>query len=384
MDGKSPGKLRASSELDGIVEAVLAGSSKDIDHAEGLPPAAYTSEEFFDLEIKTIFKKDWLLIGHVSQVENVGDYFTIDVVGESLVVVRAQDRIRVLSRNCLHRWASVVSGFGNTRSFNCPFHNWSYGLDGQLTAAPFMDRAADFDTKNCRLPEVKSEIIEDLGLIFITFAEEIDSISERLADLSERLANYHMKDLACVRMPDVDSPFNWKFQIETGIEAYHHFGTHRNSLQPLYPTALSWCEETRKGWTICHSPKHPEAQIAPLPVFPDLREEEVPGNDLYLIYPSGRLGIYPDRIRLRVIFPVAPDRSVSHAVFLLRPEVAAQNKRVEEAFALAPATVGKEDTEIDVMQQRAAASTLLRGGRLSHLEATVWHFAEYVRARIRD
>jgi len=383
-DGRATTFRTASSQdLDSIVQAVLAGSSEDVEHAEGLPPAAYTSQAFYDLEMEKIFKPEWHCVGHVSEVANVGDYFTLDMLGEALVVVRGPDRIRVLSRNCLHRWASVVSGAGNARSFNCPFHNWNYALDGQLIAAPFMDRAAKFEIGNCRLPEIKSEIIEDLGLIFITFANQIDSISERLADLSQRLANYHMKDLVSVPSPGTDYRFNWKFQIETGIEAYHHFGTHRDSLQPLYPTRLSWCEESKKGWTICHSPAHPDVSIATLPVFPDLREDEIPGNDLYLIYPAMRLGIYPDRIRLRLIIPVAPDRTLSRALFLLRPEVAAQTERVKQDFVSGPATVGQEDSWIDEMQQRAAASSLVRGGRLSHLEATVWHLAEYIRGRLR-
>jgi phenylpropionate dioxygenase-like ring-hydroxylating dioxygenase large terminal subunit len=369
-------------DLDSIVAAVIAGSSDRIEDAVGLPPAAYVSQAFFDLEIKKIFKREWICVGHVSQVANVGDYFTFDMFGESLVVVRGPDRIRVMSRICLHRWADVVEGSGNTKGFTCPFHNWAYALDGRLLSTPFMEKAANFDIKTCRLPEIKSEIVEDLGLIFVTFADEIDSISERLESLSQRLSNYRMKELVCVIPSSTDYPFNWKFQIETGIEAYHHFGTHRNSLQPIYPTRMSWCEEDKKSWTICHSPTHPDANIIELPVFPGLREDEFPGNDLYLIYPATRFGIYPDRIRLRLITPVSPNRTVSRAVFLVRPEVAAQ-MMAEKKKLNSDSAVGREDSAIDVMQQKNAASAYLSGGRLSPLEATVWHFAEYIRAQLR-
>jgi nitrite reductase/ring-hydroxylating ferredoxin subunit len=373
-----------SSELDSVIQAVLAGSGRTIETAVGLPRAVYTSQAFYDFEVEHIFRKEWLCIGHVSQLAKIGDYFTFDMFGEMLMAVRAQDRIRVMSRACLHRWASVVTGAGNARGFTCPFHNWSYGLDGQLIAGTHMEGAAGFDPKSCRLPEVRTEIVDDLGLIFITFSDAAGSISERLKDLSERLAPYKLKDLVPVHYTEADEPYNWKLKIETGMEAYHHFGTHRNSLGPIYPTNLSWCEDSKQGWTICHSPVRAEKPFITLPVIPDMAKEELPGLDLYHIYPLLRMGVYPDRIRIQPIIPVGPTRTRSIRFYLLKPEVAGDIDRVNKDFtAFFDPAVGKEDAAILDMQQRAAASTMVTGGRLSPLEATVWHLGEYLRAQIR-
>ena len=90
----SPAKL----ELDTIIGQVLAGGGRTLEQAETLPPAAYVSEAFYRLEVEKVFKKDWIGVGHVSQVPNVGDYFTLELFGEPIVVVRGPDRIRVLSR----------------------------------------------------------------------------------------------------------------------------------------------------------------------------------------------------------------------------------------------------------------------------------------------
>src|ERR1700761_8706931 len=100
-------------ELEQVVASGLAGGGKTLEWAEPLPAAAYTSEAFYQLEVEKIFKRDWIGVGHVSQIPNVGDYFTLDLFGEPLVVVRGPDRIRVLSRVCLHRWAPIVEGKGN-------------------------------------------------------------------------------------------------------------------------------------------------------------------------------------------------------------------------------------------------------------------------------
>src|SRR5579859_974142 len=147
------GRSRAHpADLDDLAEEVLAGSGQDLPHAVTLPPAAYTSQAFFDLEMERIFRREWLPVGHVGQIPEVGDYFAIDLLNDPLVVVRGPDRIRVLSRVCLHRWVPVVEGRGNARIFSCPFHKWGYALDGQLLGAPFMEGAVEFQPKTCRLP----------------------------------------------------------------------------------------------------------------------------------------------------------------------------------------------------------------------------------------
>src|SRR5271154_4285064 len=92
-------------ELAGLVREALAGSSTRVEDAQTLPPRAYMSQAFFDLEVEKIFKKEWICVGHVAQIPNPGDYFTLEIFGEPMVIVRGEDRIRALSSVCLHRWA---------------------------------------------------------------------------------------------------------------------------------------------------------------------------------------------------------------------------------------------------------------------------------------
>ena len=380
-----------SENLSKIVKAVMDGGGRTVETCETLPPVVYNSQAFFDLEMEKIFRADWICVGHVSQVADVGDYFTLEMFGEPLVVVRGKDRIRVLSRVCLHRWAPVVEGAGNTKVFSCPFHKWGYGLDGRLISAPFMDRAEDFAPKECRLPEIRTEIVADLGLIFVTLADEIDSISERLTELRARLTNWKMSELVGVHPSAMDAGFNWKIQLETGMECYHHFAAHPGTFEVDFPTRLSWCEDKKTGWDVCHSPARPEAPddvyTIGFPAMPGLADAEKRVFDLYLIFPLTRLAVFPDRITLRLLTPVGPQRTTSRVVTLVRPEVAAQPELVAEKFAARePFSVQatEEDNAIDLMQQVGAGSRLARPGRLSHLEATVWHLAEYVRERISD
>ena len=114
MDGSSviQAERPPGAALEALLQAVLAGSHQPLGRATTLPPETYTSEAFFQLEVERVFRREWLVIGHVSQLRAVGDYFTIDLLGEMIVVVRAADRIRALSRICLHRWATLVNGAG--------------------------------------------------------------------------------------------------------------------------------------------------------------------------------------------------------------------------------------------------------------------------------
>lgn len=372
-----------------IVDDILAGIGNTAPTATTLPPAAYTSQEFFELEVEKIFMKDWLGVGHLSQVPRVGDYFTIDLFGEPLVVVRGKDRVRVLSRVCLHRWVPVVSGEGNTQVFRCPFHRWGYALDGQLIATPFMEKAENFDPSACRLPEVKTEIIDELGLIFISFDPDIGPLRPRIADLIEHLAPYKLSELVGVDFKRIDQKFNWKIQIETGQESYHHFGTHPMTFEMTHPSRLSWCETGREAWTGYHSPMRPtlppEAAGMGLPLFSDLTPDALRSLNIYHIFPLTRLIALPDHVRLKCVIPAGPMRTRATFISLVRPEAAAQPELIQQCLDKSSEFFTKaatEDNDMDEAQQLGVISRHARAGRLSHLEGNVWDLARYIRSKL--
>ena len=121
-------------------------SVQDIGGARSLPSGVYTSERFFEFEKNAIFFKEWLALGHQNQIPNPGDYFTVQILDEPLIVVRQQGgSIKVLSATCQHRGHPVIFDChkeqkGNAPGFVCPYHAWTYQIDGQLRGAPEMSR----------------------------------------------------------------------------------------------------------------------------------------------------------------------------------------------------------------------------------------------------
>lgn len=210
----------------------LEASRGDVSEALSLPPACYTSEEWFEFEKRAVFDREWVAVGHVGAIPDPGDYFTLEVLGEPLLVVRGKDEdVRVLSSVCRHRGHLLGEAQGNAKDFTCPFHGWSYDLTGKLTAAPEMDGTLPFDElrKTACLPVFRSEIWQ--GFVFVNFDANAEPLAPRLRGLSRLLANHHLDELAAIAPVEwPGNPWNWKFMQENALEPYHthylHAGVH--------------------------------------------------------------------------------------------------------------------------------------------------------------
>ena len=378
-------KLRSISETDEVVEAVAAGRNQPLKRADTLPPKSYISESFYQLETERIFSQEWLCVGHVSQLPSVGDYFPLDLFGELLVVARAADRIRVMSRVCPHRWASLVSEPGNARFFSCPFHKWAFALDGQLLGAPLMERV-DFDADDCRLPEYRSEIVD--GFIFVNFDDNAAPLADRVTGYCEQTAKYRMDELFPGFVLEYDLPINWKIIVETFMECYHHIAAHPETFERLHPARGCYVQDGDTSWTIGHAPLRSEtpdsAVEAGFPILGDLTSGERREFRMYLIYPFHLIASFPDRVGWFRLQPEGPSRTKAQSYLLIRPEAKddpeyAAKLATEKAFF---EKFNSEDIAVNQMQMRGAATRAARVGRLCDLEKAVWQFADYIRGKV--
>ncbi len=146
--------------------ASLDASTTDVAKASTLPAEIYTSDEFLRFEFDALFAREWLCVGRASRIPNPGDWFTITIAGEPLIVVRDKEGgINCLSAVCQHRAMQVCDGQGNGTTFKCPYHHWNYGLDGRLLGAPAMERTEGFDKKDFPLPRMRVEQWQ--GFVFV-------------------------------------------------------------------------------------------------------------------------------------------------------------------------------------------------------------------------
>jgi nitrite reductase/ring-hydroxylating ferredoxin subunit len=240
-----------------MTEPLLAEARACVERGTTLPPRCYTDPDLHARELERIFRREWLPLCRADQLREPGEYLALDLAGEPLVAVRGRDgRLRVLSNVCRHRFMPLVSGAGRANAFQCPYHLWSYGLDGQLLGAPGMEGARGFERAATRLPELRSETWQ--GFLFVNLDGAAPPLAPRLAALDERLARYRLAELVTLASLDYESAWNWKVMLENAAESYHHMGPHAGTLEPVLPALrtevppqqgdfLFWRNPTRAG-----------------------------------------------------------------------------------------------------------------------------------------
>ena len=165
----------------------LSTSMEGFETAETLPPACYVDAGFYEFEKEAVFNHEWLCVGRESWVMTPGDYFTTSIIGEPIVVARTRkNELVAMSSVCQHRAMLVAEGHGNTRGFVCPYHHWTYTLDGKLVNAPAMEQTCGFDKTKVALPRFKVEVW--LGFVFINFDLDAAPLAPRLTEIEAALA----------------------------------------------------------------------------------------------------------------------------------------------------------------------------------------------------
>ncbi|MCG2622501.1 aromatic ring-hydroxylating dioxygenase subunit alpha [Arthrobacter sp. I2-34] len=300
-------------------------SCGDVNEVVSLPPAAFTTQEFYDFEVDAVFGHEWLCIGRATDIPKKGDYFTVDALGEQLLVVRQADgSIRVQSNVCRHRAMRLADGTGNARRFKCDYHSWVYGLDGELQSAPDLNDNPCFVKSSVKLPEIRSEIWENF--VFITFDADIPPLSERLGSLSSYLTNWGLSDLKSAS-PLSFFPVNCNWKI-FGDECYHCAHLHSKSWCPMYDTASeridydSLANEPEKG-IIAYDLVSLEKDLSPTrtgknlqPVLPGLTDDQRRRLVYVTVAPNLLLIAMPDKVKYFMWLPTSPTTSVFAATWL--------------------------------------------------------------------
>jgi len=188
--------------------------------ARHVPSEIYFSQEIFDLEKEKIFMKDWLCVARIEEVEKPGDYMTLRIMGEPVLIVRDDaGGLHAFRNMCAHRGVEVANGAGCAKEFSCPYHGWRYDLAGRLTGAPFMNENELFDAEKSGLPELK------LGTwanwIFINFDPGCGPLMERISDFAADLAFLKMEDCRLASKFRIELDCNWKLVVENLLDVYH-------------------------------------------------------------------------------------------------------------------------------------------------------------------
>ncbi|MBZ4319382.1 aromatic ring-hydroxylating oxygenase subunit alpha [Streptomyces huiliensis] len=338
-----------------------------------LPPALFASPEVYELERERIFHRGWVLVCHADQLAEPGDYLSLDIAGEPVVVTRGRDgALNAMSPVCRHRMMPLVGeGAGNTADFTCPYHLWRYGLDGKLIAATHMRGNTEFDPATCRLPGFAVEVWH--GFVFVSLAGNPSPLAPELSVVEREMANYQLDDMVLVSSWTEDWACNWKVAVENGHENYHAIGFHPDTVRPLMTGGIDM-DVHYDSPVVCRllSPAGQPVEPAVLP----LTEDECKVLYSFRVFPGGSVATFGETIAWLTFVPVAADRTIVRGGSLmprrLVEQVGLENIRPGlEGFT---ARVNTEDREGLEAVQRAVTSRYTRRGHLSPKEQGVLAF----------
>ena len=380
----------------------LEASARPYAEAATTPKEIYTSEEFFEFEKQTIFSKEWLGLGHQNQIPNAGDYFTVEIADEPLIVVRQPDSsIKVLSAICQHRGHPVLfdcakERVGNAATFSCPYHAWTYKPDGRLIGAPEMSDTLSIDELRAatRLPELRVEIFH--GFIFANFDPDAAPLAPTLKKADAELKNYNLADMHVVESARFTYPWNWKISLENGLEPYHTSFVHRgyHEMAPASNARFAGWEDWERGDNYVTHPTY-FTQIdggfnptgkAQFPIIEGLTEDERSRTVFSAIPPTIFICLMPDKAFTFRIFPRSVDK-IDLFVNFYYPKSSVRKPNFEWLHSVQAAsthTFGEQDEVTNMTMQKAYKSRFAPRGRYSHLESILpefnrWLYEKYSR-----
>ncbi len=378
--------------IDLMTTEEIAAVRERPERSSWLPAQCYTDPAFYELEKERVFRRNWLSVGRVEQVAKPGDYFSIELFGEPLIIVRDKGgSIRALSNVCPHRWMLLVghdtdSTFpfktepcGNRKSFQCPFHLWSFDLDGRMIGAPGMDQAEDFDKKDWGLPQFSVEIWN--GFIFVNLDPNAEPLAPQLATLDPFVDAYELDKLRILETLDYECDWNWKLSVEAGSESYHHLGLHQNLLEDFLPAAMSEIEPSCGPYSLY---RNPTADGSPVPTAFEppagLSDRQRSCLKLITIFPYTMIFMMPEYTGFLKLTPQSHDTHKLRYVLLVHPNIDQHPKpdEVAEILRLSFDAVHQQDMAGGKYCWAGAQSRLAKQGRRSHLETQLWQMHNWL------
>jgi phenylpropionate dioxygenase-like ring-hydroxylating dioxygenase large terminal subunit len=198
-----------------------------------LPPACYTDDAVLQTEMTHIFRRHWLGIGHAGRFKAAGDYETLELAGVPLIVLRDKEGVlRAFANTCRHRGARLLDGEGNCQAISCPFHKWTYRLDGTLIGATQSQQFSIFDRTDHGLVQFRAA--EDGGFAFVCLDKTAAELPQQLGDFASLHAPWPLDSLVPTKRRTFTVQCNWKNFLEVFNEYYHLPYVHPDSISDVY------------------------------------------------------------------------------------------------------------------------------------------------------
>lgn len=375
--------------MDRILDSLDALARKPLAEATAMPRDVYTSPEILQREYERIFAHEWICVGRADEIPNIGDYLTFDLCDQPLLLVRGSDNIIHARANvCLHRMMRLADGSGHTSKFTCPYHAWTYDIDGKLVAAAYMDRTTCFNRKNMQLPKIRCELFH--GWIYVTLNKEASQVKDLLIDLAPLVEPYQMEKYVTIFRQQHVWQTNWKNLTENFMEGYHLPVAHKNTVGAYFGLADTTFDD-RGSFDNFTYQTFTKSGTAPVgSAHPD--NKTLTGKDRFTsimptVFPTHMYVLAPDHLWYLSLQPMGVNQVSILYGAAIAPEVLAAQNDVDDYIAQTRSfldDVQEEDRFIVENIFKGAQAPLSTSGPLSWLERENHEFTQYLARRLCD
>jgi len=334
-----------------------------------LPSNLYTDPQALVEEKDRVFARTWQVAGHVQQLGKPGDYITLELAGEPLLIVRdSAGQLRGFYNVCRHRAGPPAEGCGSRKVFRCGYHGWTYSLEGKLLNAPEMEGTEDFRHDEFGLMPVRVE--EWSGLVFVNLDHCAPSLLHTLGDLPRQAARFGFDRMRRFQRSEYVMECNWKTYIDNFLEGYHlpsvHPGLNRELDYGQYVT------ETYAGYSRQLSPIRGGENAGDGP----RRYQQRSGSDMaeyFWVFPNWMLNCYPDNVSLNVVLPLGAERCVAIFEWFF-PEAALATSLPQQTVDFSDAVQIEDGHICEVVQKNLRSRSYHRGRYSAKQEKCLHHF----------
>lgn len=271
---------------------MILNAHSDLIHS--LEARYYTDADIFKTEQNSVFAQTWQFAGHLSQIENQGDYFTFEIAGQSLFCIRGYDgEIRCFYNVCQHRAHELVSGSGNRKLLACPYHAWTYELDGRLRTGPNIKSVPGFQREQICLSAAQVEVF--CGFIFVNLDPEAKPMAEWFPGVENQLREFvpDIDRLKPIEWIEINEHCNWKVSVENYSECYHCQRNH-----PTFATGVVKPETydiQPQGYCLRHTTECQNLERMSYPIDVDANPHAGDYSSWFL-WPTFSFQVYPGNV----------------------------------------------------------------------------------------
>ena len=360
--------------------------SVPFDEARAMPVSAYTSEAFLELENSRIFAKSWVCAGRADALKLPGDYMTIEISGAPVVVLRdTTNQLRALSNVCRHRMSILLEGRGSARVITCPYHGWTYSLEGTLRGAPAMDANKAFCKEDNTLPPVRC--VNWKGWVMLTLDPDLPEPSDTLAGVDDLVGYLDMANYVETFREEHRWNTNWKILAENFMESYHLPKCHGGTIGGGTKLKDMTCPAGYEGFNYHHILKDDSISLALAhPSNTALQGDERRRTWLLALYPSLLVTLTPGYFWYLSLMPDGPDKvKIIFGGGLSADFMADADAQIHliKVKALLDA-VNEEDRGCTERVWKGMQSRYARPGPLSHLERPNYEFARWISQKVAE